>query len=570
LTVQSVISSSPGTITRTATSNREIFELSELAADQSGLITLTAVLSSNLPTMIVTNNATIGSSATDSNSANNDAAADLIIDNAAPTLAAVGDQTITETVELALTMIANDLNGDNLTFDLTEAPAGAAINSDSGLFTWTPTESDGPGLFTITVEVSDSYGLTDSQSFEVTVNETESAPVFSFVDTHTIPEAEPFALTLTAADADVPEQALSVNLLDMPGGAVFSNTTGLFTWTPTELQSGSSYTMTALVTDTTGLTGSQHLVITVAKENSAPTLATITATQIITELTPLSFTATATDTDLPAQALTFTLQTLPYLNAPTGAAIDSGTGLFTWTPTESQGPGFYYVVVAVSDEEGESDSQLVMFIVAEDNTAPVLDPLTSTYTIDECETLTFTITAVDSDLQDLHFILAGAPDGVILDIDSGLFSWTPTEAQGPGVYTLTIIVSDEELTDSQTITITVNEVNDPPQFTSSPPISATAAVTYSYAITATDEGEMVSSGELTITLTTGPDWLSLTDYGDGTALLSGAPGSGDAGDHQVELQVSDGVLTETQTFTVTVEGTTGSYDIFLPIVVKDD
>lgn len=80
---------------------------------------------------------------------------------------------------------------------------------------------------------------------------------------------------------------------------------------------------------------------------------------------------------------------------------------------------------------------------------------------------------------------------------------------------------------------------------------------------------MVGSGELTITLITGPDWLSLTD--NGTALLSGTPDSEDAGDHQVEILVSDGVLTETQAFTISVEAaTTGNYSIFLPLVVKDN
>jgi hypothetical protein len=47
-----------------------------------------------------------------------------------------------------------------------------------------------------------------------------------------------------------------------------------------------------------------------------------------------TFTATATDSDLPAQALTFSL-----VSAPPGAAIDASTGAFSWTPTEAQGPG---------------------------------------------------------------------------------------------------------------------------------------------------------------------------------------------------------------------------------------
>ena len=44
----------------------------------------------------------------------------------------------------------------------------------------------------------------------------------------------------------------------------------------------------------------------------------------------------------------------------------------------------------------------------------------------------------------------------------GTFTWTPTEAQGPGTYTFDVNVTDGQLTDSQTIHITVGEVNAAP------------------------------------------------------------------------------------------------------------
>ena len=40
-----------------------------------------------------------------------------------------------------------------------------------------------------------------------------------------------------------------------------------------------------------------------------------------------------------------------------------------------------------------------------------------------------------------------------------MFTWTPTEAQGPGSYTFDVVVSDGSLTDAETITVTVSEVN---------------------------------------------------------------------------------------------------------------
>jgi len=78
---------------------------------------------------------------------------------------------------------------------------------------------------------------------------------------------------------------------------------------------------------------------------SAPVLAAIPA-QAIGELALLSFTASAADPDIPGDQITFSLDA----GAPPGAAIDPETGVFTWIPTEAQGPGVYSVTVRATDD----------------------------------------------------------------------------------------------------------------------------------------------------------------------------------------------------------------------------
>ena len=98
------------------------------------------------------------------------------------------------------------------------------------------------------------------------------------------------------------------------------------------------------------------------------------------------------------------------------------------------------------------------------NTAPALDPI-GDKTVDEGSLLTFTATATDADepAATLAFSLdSGAPNGASINSATGVFSWTPTEQQGPGVYTVTVRVTDTgfpALSDFETFTITVNEVN---------------------------------------------------------------------------------------------------------------
>ncbi len=77
--------------------------------------------------------------------------------NEAPVLAAIGNQTVDELVELTFTASATDedLPGDTLTFSLSGAPAGASIDPVTGVFTWTPTEAQGPGVYTFDVVVTD-------------------------------------------------------------------------------------------------------------------------------------------------------------------------------------------------------------------------------------------------------------------------------------------------------------------------------------------------------------------------------------------------------------------------------
>ena len=107
----------------------------------------------------------------------------------------------------------------------------------------------------------------------------------------------------------------------------------------------------------------------------------------------------------------------------------------------------------------------------------------------------------------------------------------------------------------------VQATNDTPVFDSTAITSATEDVAYSYAIAASD----VDGDSLTISATTLPAWLVLTDNGDGTATLSGTPTNAEVGDHAVVLAVSDGSLTATQSFTISVGNTndapTGSVTI---------
>ena len=95
------------------------------------------------------------------------------------------------------------------------------------------------------------------------------------------------------------------------------------------------------------------------------------------------------------------------------------------------------------------------------NGAPDLDPIGSK-SVDEGQTLSFTISAADPDGDALTFSASNLPAGATFNPANQTFSWTPTFEQA-GVYeNVHFEVTDGNLTDRENITITVNNVNRAP------------------------------------------------------------------------------------------------------------
>jgi hypothetical protein len=131
---------------------------------------------------------------------------------------------------------------------------------------------------------------------------------------------------------------------------------------------------------------------------------------------------------------------------------------------------------------------------------------------------------------------------------TGLLTGSPGAAD-VGVHPVTLEAFDGVDSITQAFAITVG-ANSAPVFTSTPPLSVREGEPYVYEITAEDP----DNDPIEITAPTRPVWLSFTDLGNGTALLSGTPGTGDVGDHNVQLQASDDIAAPTvQAFQIAVE-----------------
>ena len=135
-----------------------------------------------------------------------DLATARFIGNSRPQIVPIADLAIAEGNPFSVVIQATDDDpNDLLTFTLDTFPPGASIDPASGTISWIP--GDGPATSVVKVRVTDdgSPGLSNTMSFEITVE--NLAPASSFSGPMSGVRGEPFAFTLGASDPSPVDQA---------------------------------------------------------------------------------------------------------------------------------------------------------------------------------------------------------------------------------------------------------------------------------------------------------------------------------------------------------------------------
>lgn len=366
-------------------------------------------------------------------------------------------------------------------------------------------------------------------------------PVFEPIGDRLVDEHHTLTFTASATDADTPVSELTYTLTDAPSGAIIDPKTGAFSWTPSEARGSGSYTFSVNVSDGEAR-DTESITVNVGEVNDSPVLSTI-GDKIVYEHATLIFRAIASDGDLPEQTLRFALE-----DAPAGAMVNAETGAFSWNPGDHYGPGEYAFRLSVTDGE-LTDSEAISVRVDELNAPPSLEPVPDQY-VAEMGTLRFPTGAVDFDYpsQELIFSLRSAPEGMVINPATGDVEWTPTEAQGPSSYTITLEVSDGRATNFQAFIIVVDELNTKPILAPIGDRSIEVGQELRFTASASDFDEPPQA--LTYSLTGAPNGASINED---TGAFAWTPTEAQTpGSYTFTVLVWDGYDSASENITVTV------------------
>lgn len=320
---------------------------------------------------------------------------------------AVANLNLAENNVVVTTVTATDpdVPAQTLSFNITGGADSAlfGIDSSSGVLTFNsapdfenPTDVGTNNVYVVEVTVDDGVSGdlgTDVQTINITVTDDNDDPVISSDGGGTlasvnVAEGAVAVTTVMASDEDVPADTLTYSI---SGGADASHfgivgSTGVLTFNspkdfenPDDADSNGTYAVEVSVSDGNGGGDLQFIDVVLTNANDAPVITSngggsIANLDVVDGQTTVT-TVVATDVDLPADTLTYSI---------TGGAdaghfgIVGSTGVLTFnsppdftTPTDANLDGTYVVEVTVSDGNGGFDAQTLNVTIVE---LPAGDP----------------------------------------------------------------------------------------------------------------------------------------------------------------------------------------------------
>lgn len=470
----------------------------------------------------------------------------IVRHNHPPIITPLTAMTVAENAPLAFTAQATDQDGDSIYYEIENLPEGATFDQTTGAFNWVPTY-DQSGLYPklkITVFEKTESKLSTQTVFDINVNHVNRAPALPDVADAAVNENANISFIVEAgSDPDIEDKGkLTYRAEHMPEGAVFDSKTRSFSWVPAFTQSG-IYTIDFIIEDPEGLLTRDAATITVAHVDRKPILEEV-ADLSGDENDLLSFTLNGADLDKEDQdKLSFKAE-----NLPEGAVFNAPEGTFSWTPTYDQS-GTYKNLLFIFTAGEMSDSTAIDINVAHVNRAPEMT-LIAAQTTNENDTLSFTVSGTDPDVEDegkLTFSASNLPQGATFDATTQTFRWVPGFDQSGSYNDVTFTINDPQgLNNSTQAAVTVNHVNRTPLLADVEAKTVAENALLSFELVGSDP-DTEDAGKLSYVANGLPQGAVLQGQ-----TINWTPTYDQSGSYDISFVLSDGQIEVTKQTTVTV------------------
>ena len=488
------------------------------------------------------------------------------------TFAVLGNDSDPNGDALSVTMIDNSAVSSGA---MVAAAGGTVMLNADNTLTYTPAIGVS-GTQSFTYMVSD--GSETASATVTVVLKTNNAPYVAHpIPDQSIEEDSSWSYTLPAnvfADAD--GQALTIAATSPGGGSLpawmsYDVSTQTFSATP-PLDYNGIVPITVSASDGQA-TDSNSFNLNIVAVNDAPVLAHPIDNQSVLEEAAWAYSIPAeTFTDVDNDTLSFVAELQNNSALPVWLEFDNESGRFSGTPpTGSQGTLGLRVHASDGAETAEAEFDLT---IKTNNNEPVLTAPIADQSVEEDSAWAFTVPAgaftdPDGDVLTYAATLADGstlPDWVTIAETTGVFSGTPP-ADLNGTLEIVVIASDGLEQASDTFQLTILPVNDAPRIAVSiPDQSVNEDDTWTYSFPADSfldlEGdEIVYSATLSNSEPL-PSWLTFTSS---TRTFSGTPPANFHGDVDLMVTASDGALSSSDVFRLTVTAINDAPSVYAAI-----
>ncbi len=409
---------------------------------------------------------------------------------------ATANVTLAENTTAVTTVTSTDVDGGAPSYSIFGGADAArfAIDGSTGALSFStapdydaPADAGGDNVYDVIVRASDGTGGTDTQAIAVTITSlNDNSPVITSngggaTVAISIAENSTAVTTVTAADVDLPAQTLMYSISGGADAALFTidGSTGALRFlsapdreAPADFDGDNVYLVTVRASDGT-LTDTQALSITATDldEFDVGLMAdTNAAANSVNENAPngtlVGITASASDADATNSTIAYSLDD----NAGGRFAINAVSGVVTvadGTLLDYETAASHAIVARATSSDGSftTSAFTIDLIAINDNVPSAAD---DSFNLNEDGTLNVAASGVLTNDADLDgdpltaSLVTGPSNGSLVLNPNGSFTYSPN-ANFFGTDTFSYQANDGAMNSNvATVTITVNEINDPP------------------------------------------------------------------------------------------------------------